>query len=1042
MELEFRVTGIVRVRETGQPLSGLIVRAYDKDLLYDDLLGDTTTDAGGRFDVRYAGSDFRELFERHSDMYFKILDASGKRVIHSTADSIRWNAGTEEYIEIEISQHQILLSDEHETELVDAQGTRRTDFEVGESLLLTLKGLRPCHSHLVRLLDDADHEILNVSLITDRYGVIEPTVVWPDLGIGDPKVNGRFAYETYEQAMNAIAGRSFLLEVLDDGHVIRKSKFRVVGEMSRPRLYSSSDSGRLRRGLLLGHDEVRVQGRYFPQGSLVDVYLVQRQYDWRSGDPIVPVRNSDGSEVVKRVRLEGGDSNFNILLWPRELVRAGSYDIIARVVLPHEFRAGTRILRATDIVSDRLMTSVVVRDDIFRYKPILQGCVMAMKEIAGKKLSGSPYFEFTNNFPKGTDVWAALDPAGLMPDAVGKKIRYYVVSHKTPSQWSADSGLTDVTGQVSTTITTSSCINGNAMCVWPDPQQAGKYDLVVDFGNNAPDPVNFVENHSFDPPLDMIDGYLNVGFYVTDDPSMPGSFAVGQTSFDGGAVDIDAIGVWSPYGPDPLGATPSGTLSLPRIAEVRYPADVNGVDVPVSLAETNYPVVVVMHGMHTTADPSYLGYNYLLDHLASHGFIAVSIDCNVINAIVGMQDTRGHAILKHLELLQDKNTVPGLFQNKIDMSRIGIMGHSRGGDGVVQAEIFNQSLGAGWNIKAIVALAPTDFSGTSLTPLNLATSKFLCIYGSNDGDVWGGSNPSTAYTGTGFRFYDRATIEKAMVFIYGATHNRFNTQWGTEWKVDASSPKVLSEDQHHFLLNGYMTAFMQAHLQDRTEQLDYFNGELRIPQVASVDVHTQYRPSSQCLTLDNFESVPALNQNSLGGIVTYTNLDGQPQEDPLGVIDPNSPHQTRGIRIKWNVSSATYQSEIPPVGSERNISGFNFMSLRISQKVGSPANPVDQLQDLSVRLTTANGGNSRAVRVGYFGTIPFPYKPEYITSKDSDEGPNTKAALKTIRIPLHAWTIKALTAPIVDLTNIESIAFEFNSKPMGEVEIDDIEFTN
>jgi hypothetical protein len=61
---------------------------------------------------------------------------------------------------------------------------------------------------------------------------------------------------------------------------------------------------------------------------------------------------------------------------------------------------------------------------------------MAMKEIAGKILSGSPYFEFTNNFPKGKDVWAALDPAGLMPDAVGKKIRYYVVAHKTPSQWS------------------------------------------------------------------------------------------------------------------------------------------------------------------------------------------------------------------------------------------------------------------------------------------------------------------------------------------------------------------------------------------------------------------------------------------------------------------------------------------------------------------------------------------------------------------------------------------------------------------------------
>jgi hypothetical protein len=42
---------------------------------------------------------------------------------------------------------------------------------------------------------------------------------------------------------------------------------------------------------------------------------------------------------------------------------------------------------------------------------------------------------------------------------------------------------------------------------------------------------------------------------------------------------------------------------------------------------------------------------------------------------------------------------------------------------------------------------------------------------------------------------------------------------------------------------------------------------------------------------------------------------------------------------------------------------------------------------------------------------------------------------------LHAWTIKALSAPIVNLANVESITFEFNTKPNGEIEIDDIEFT-
>ena len=136
--------------------------------------------------------------------------------------------------------------------------------------------------------------------------------------------------------------------------------------------------------------------------------------------------------------------------------------------------------------------------------------------------------------------------------------------------------------------------------------------------------------------------------------------------------------------------------------------------------------------------------------------------------------------------------------------------------------------------------------------------------------------------------------------------------------------------------------------------------------------------------------------------------------------------------------TGNYQSQIP-VGF-RNISGYSFLSFRVSQKVGSAANPLNMLQDMHVRLTTAGGGNSRALRAGYFGSIPFPYKPEYIMSYDANESPNTKAALKIIRIPLYGWTIKCLNVPIVDLTNIESVSLEFDSKPTGELEIDDLVF--
>jgi hypothetical protein len=284
-----------------------------------------------------------------------------------------------------------------------------------------------------------------------------------------------------------------------------------------------------------------------------------------------------------------------------------------------------------------------------------------------------------------------------------------------------------------------------------------------------------------------------------------------------------------------------------------------------------------------------------------------------------------------------------------------------------------------------------------------------------------------------------------MVFIYGATHNRFNTEWGTEFKVDTSSPKIVSTAGHHGLLCGYMTAFMQVHLQNRSEQRDYFNGVLKPASVSSVEVHSQYRPES-VLSLDTFESAPSLLLNTLGGGVSQTDLDNVPgdvklEENLLTTLDANAPHQTRGLRVRWDSTAATYVSQIPPGFSNIEGAGYKYLSFRVTQKVGSASNPADQLRDLRVRLTTGSGGPSRSIRAGFFDTIPYPYKPEYVTSYNGSEDPNTKSAMKTVRIPLYAWTIKCLSVPIVNLANVESVGLEFDYHGTGELEIDEVEFT-
>src|SRR6185437_3977732 len=45
-----------------------------------------------------------------------------------------------------------------------------------------------------------------------------------------------------------------------------------------------------------------------------------------------------------------------------------------------------------------------------------------------------------------------------------------------------------------------------------------------------------------------------------------------------------------------------------------------------------FPVVIAVHGGHAMSEPSELGYDYLGEHLASHGYVFVSVDENFLNA--------------------------------------------------------------------------------------------------------------------------------------------------------------------------------------------------------------------------------------------------------------------------------------------------------------------------------------------------------------------------------------------------------------------------
>ena len=95
-------------------------------------------------------------------------------------------------------------------------------------------------------------------------------------------------------------------------------------------------------------------------------------------------------------------------------------------------------------------------------------------------------------------------------------------------------------------------------------------------------------------------------------------------------------------------------------------------------------------------------------------------------------------------------------------------------------------------------------------------------------------------------------------------------------------------------------------------------------------------------------------------------------------------------------------------------------------------NPANQGQNLRVALKDS-ANNERAIRVNAFSEIPFP---------DPHPFGYTKSALKTVRIPLASYTIVCAGQVAVDLQNVVNLSFVFSENATGEIEIDEVEFSN
>ncbi|WMN01746.1 hypothetical protein [Rhodococcus erythropolis] len=129
---------------------------------------------------------------------------------------------------------------------------------------------------------------------------------------------------------------------------------------------------------------------------------------------------------------------------------------------------------------------------------------------------------------------------------------------------------------------------------------------------------------------------------------------------------------------------------------------------------------------------------------------------------------------RHLQLWQDwnrDNSGPfgDLFTGQIDLSSIGMIGHSRGGDAVARYASDDAGVPPLLPISAMVLFAPVlPITGETPDPPPIPT---VITEGTCDGDV---SNDPSGYVRDKLLEPDGSTV---MITVAGANHNFFNTEW-------------------------------------------------------------------------------------------------------------------------------------------------------------------------------------------------------------------------------------------------------------------------
>ncbi len=514
-----------------------------------------------------------------------------------------------------------------------------------------------------------------------------------------------------------------------------------------------------------------------------------------------------------------------------------------------------------------------------------------------------------------------------------------------------------------------------------------------------------------------------------------------------------------------------GPERLPLNARVWYPR-----------GDGPFPLVLIVHGNHRMEEFSDPGYAYLGELLASRGFILASLDENFLNfswSGGGDEDLglRGWLLLKHLQLWRTWNEQEGhpLYQ-KVDLANIALIGHSRGGEAILHAALFNGLtrhpdnanllFPFGFQIKTLIALAPTDGSyNPGGRPVFVKNVNYLVLQGSHDGDL--------GYF-AGARSYRRIVFTddeyrmKAALYIHRANHGQFNTVWGrndVDWprRYLLNRGALLPAQDQRAVAKVYVSAFLEATLRGEHGYIPLF----RDPRCAA-----SWLPRTVYLSRFEDAGFRTIADFDQPGDVTLTTVPGGAQHGEHLQIWKRQELQGRGGRMSadcgvllgWNTTGRpdglpaqvpAYTITLPevlPLGwwlDERAILSFSLAdtgqrcplpSDASAAQIG-PGRAEDREKeapiDLTVELVAADGRSARLPLSHVHPIQPilqvtFTKWPSWERLKYRS---STEPVLQTYELPLVDF-VKA--NPDFDPGRLKQIRFRFDRTRTGVILLDDV----